>query len=153
MVFVTIYWKRDVEMFQKKNTKKKQKMFFEKMPMLVFQKIVEKMSYKDRYNFMRAIQENENLVRSYQQITHRGLNEIPKNQMVCSLCLDSQIDIFLMNNFKIGPYFTYKEPVTIIDVNEGRITFDEYLDISYDSWQSHQLTKKRLSPLPRRLQK
>ena len=131
--------------FRKKVPQKNTKMFFEKMPLLVFQKILEKMSYEDRYNFIRAIQENENLVRSYQQITYRGLNEIPKNQMVCSICLDSQTDNFLMENFKIGPYFTYKEPVTIIDVNEGRITFDEYLDISYDSWQSHQLTKKRLS--------
>ena len=120
-------------------------MFFEKIPMLVFQKILDKMRFEDRYNFMRAIQENENLVTTYQQITFRGLNKIPPNQMVCSICLDKQTDIFLMKCFNTGPYFTYKEPVNMNDVNAGRITFDQYLDISYDSWQSHQLTKKRLS--------
>ena len=94
---------------------------------------------------MRAIQENKNLVQSYQQITYRGMNEIPENIMVCSICLETHTDNFLKKCFDIGPFFTYKEPVSINDVNAGRITFDDYLDISYESWQSHQLTKKRLS--------
>ena len=117
------------------------------------QKILDKLKYVDRYAFAEAIKPSSNLVYQYQILTYRELGDIPKNPMICSICLDTHLDNFLMTCFNIGPFFTHKEPVSIQDVNAGRITFDEYLDKSYEAWQSLQITKKRLSAFAPRVEK
>ena len=123
----------------------REKMSLQKLPDIVFEKIIQKLRYQDRYAFVMAIQPSSALVYQYQLLTARNMPRFPNEPMICTLCFDDNLDVFLKTCLDIDPFFNYKEPVSWDDYHSGRLDFDEYLDQWADANSAHRLTKSRLS--------
>ena len=129
-------------------------MSFQFLPDLVLEKILEKLSYSDRYSLAAAIYPSDNLVGQYQLLTTRNTPRFPKQDVICTICFERVFDGFLLENFNIGPFFTYRENFSgLDDVRDGLISHDEHFDRAVEQWEVHYDITRTLSAFEPRIAK
>ena len=129
-------------------------MSFQFLPDLVLEKILEKLRYSDRYSLVAAISPSDNLVGQYQLLTTRNTPRFPKQDVICTICFERVFDQFLLEQFNIGPFFTYRENFSgIDDVRFGLISHDEYFDRAVEQWEVQYDIAKTLSAFAPRIEK